>query len=158
MQIPTLPPAIPKDPIRTILEDYFDLELDSFDPDALPEREDLWRLHRDLKAEYRRQAARTTWLEVGCEKNPEPRLLIRFHTEGQPAEEDETFTCSMNRSNAELLISDWNDVPVHEWRDGPGVTMYVSEVQGHQIPDDVPDEGPFCSYKEFLVDYLLIEG
>lgn len=144
--------------IRQILDQYFDFELDSWDEDALPQREDLWRLHRDLANEYRRQAAQMMWLEVGCEKNPEPRLLIRFHTAGEPAEEDELITCTMDRSNAELLLDHWNNEPVYEWGDGPEVTMHVTEIQPHQIPEDAAEEGYVFSYKDFLVDHCLIEG
>lgn len=151
MHTPNVPAA---NAIRQILDQYFDFELDSWDEDALPQREDLWRLHRDLANEYRRQAAQMMWLEVGCEKNPKPRLLIRFHAADQPAEEDGLITCYMDRPDAELLISHWNNEPVY----GSRVTMHVTEILDHDIPANVSDEGHAYSYKEFLVDHCLIEG
>lgn len=37
--------------LLTVLNQYFDFESDPWqDADALPQPEDMWRLHRDLKA------------------------------------------------------------------------------------------------------------
>jgi hypothetical protein len=36
--------------VLAVLNNYFDFELDSWEYDATPEPEDVWRLHRDLRA------------------------------------------------------------------------------------------------------------
>jgi hypothetical protein len=36
--------------LRKVLGEYFDFEVDSWDEGACPEPEDVWRLHRDLRA------------------------------------------------------------------------------------------------------------
>ncbi len=42
--------------LERVLHEYFDFDVDSWHEDACPEPEDVWRLHRDLKAALRREA------------------------------------------------------------------------------------------------------
>ena len=46
--------------VRAVLDEYFDFDVNPWDDHeaACPAPEDLWRLHRDLKAAIEREAGR----------------------------------------------------------------------------------------------------
>lgn len=123
----------PTDPIREIIEDYFDLALDVADPEALPEPEDLWRLHRDLKQAYQRLDAKARrWPEpIGPAPDPEPIVRIAIRDPEDPADEPEIHCFRVDRADAELLIEAYHDQPYQEGRT-PYFT-YVEIVPEHRL-------------------------
>lgn len=141
--------------LTSIIESYFNLQVDSTDPKALPEVSQLARMHDELSSFYKRQKAKSMWLEVGADRNPEPLILARYRSYLPEGTETEYEAFYIPRWDADTLISSYQG-EVYEWSKHKTILRFA-EIQLSQLPENVKIEKHY-DFKEYLVDKCIIEG
>lgn len=142
--------------LRKILGKYFDFELGSDDPGAWPAAEGIQQLHRDLVAEFKHQAARDTWLEVGAQPDPEPLVMVRYHQEGSTENADDITVIQLPWLEARRFIGEYNNTRIWEWTE-PATTLTAKRIQRVQIPEGA-EVDQYVYMQDFLIDECIVEG
>lgn len=146
---------LPLNIIKATLNKYFNFNLESTDPKAVPTLDKLQELHEELAVIYRRQAAESMWLEVGAERNPEPLILARYRSYLPEGTETEYEAFYIHRQDADILISSYQG-EVYEWSKHKTVLRFA-EIQLSRVPESVKIERHY-DFKEYLIDKCIIEG